>query len=127
MKTRRYKSEHRWVVGTEPHHAEASLVGEGQDWYELTDVWCHRNVRRQGWATEAVRAALAFADAQGRQVVLRIFAHDGDHGPNAVELRRFYSKFGFGDFPEPSPKYDMIRSVPTGASSEAATTSASSF
>lgn len=115
------KTEHRWVVGTEPYHAEASLVSEGTSWYELTDVWCHPTQRRQGWATEAIKAALAFADKQGRQVVLRLYAHDGDRGPDNEQLRLLYEKFGFSDFPRPLSPYDMLRPIQAETTDEAAT------
>jgi GNAT superfamily N-acetyltransferase len=67
---------------------------------ELTDVFVHPRRRRRGEARQLLQEAVAYADAHGYDLWLRVAPHGKDSAPSAV-LQQLYREVGFRATREP--------------------------
>lgn len=90
-------------------------VCERPDLYRIITLWVDPEHRRQGVATELMKAALA--SFQDKPIYLEVDSFEAtDSDPNDEQLATFYEKFGFKQI-TPHP-YGYIRSNRSTAQSE---------
>lgn len=78
--------------------------------WELVSLNTPKSFRRQGHATRAMQQICKDADAVGKSIHLTARPVDSE-GLNEVQLRKFYEKFGFENYPGMGrgAMYSMLR------------------